>query len=105
MTMGDKMRLFKKKPFRGEKITHMVLQGEVGTATHAVYAGAHEIPKVLVAFKVRHGRDPKSKEQFDAIEIEMSLQEAIRFNQQLIHSVDAATPHRPKGAGNYQFGE
>ncbi len=105
MTSADVARIFKKRWFKHEEVVHMQLQGTEATATKAVYMGARELPRIVAAFKVPHSRDPKSGQGFDAIEIEMDLYAAVDFLQQLIHTVDAATPHRPRGAGQYQFGE
>jgi hypothetical protein len=107
MTRLDIKRLFKKRPFKGEQITHLQLTGVAGTATKAMYdLHGTRMPVVVMAFKVPHTReDPATGESFDAVEIEMDLYAANEFLQQLINSVDAAMPRRARGAAEHAYGE
>lgn len=106
MPTPDIKRLFKTKRWGDRaKVVHMELQGTEGTATKALYTGYHEIPRIIMAIKVPHSKDPASGESFDAIEIEMDLYKAIDFCQQLTNSIDAASPRRVRGAGQYYYGE
>lgn len=93
------MRFFKRK---GKKNT-WTFQGNVATATRALYMGKKEMPRIELKFEVK-GRDPKG-EVVDEITIELDAWEASKFGDQIIASIQAAVPGIPRGAGRYAFGE
>lgn len=94
------MRLFSRKP----KYTLFQLQGEVATASKAVYQGYKQFPTVLLSFDVK-GTDPVTGKHFDKLEIELDLYTASHFANQLLVSIDAALPARPRGPQRTVFGE
>lgn len=93
------MRLFKKKNNK----TFMVFQGETATATRAVYQGRHILPTILMQYDIRQGKDPKTGEQFDHIEIELDVFQASKLANQLLVSLAAALPDRPRGPMRIPF--
>jgi hypothetical protein len=83
----------------------MVLEGEFATATRAIVQGFREMPRMQFKFRVRHGFDEKSNEEFDEVWIEMDLYKAGEFIQQAINSHAAALPGSPRPARQTQYGE
>ena len=96
------MRLFKKN--KRQKQT-MVLQGEVGTATRALYMGQGQIPNIEFTFKVRHGYHEGQKEEFDEVTIEMDAIAANGLARDLLSALEAALPRVARGAQHTQYGE
>lgn len=83
----------------------MELQGVVGTASRAVYQGRQAIPKIELRFKVDHGRDAATGNQFDEIIIEMEALDANDMARDLMAALQAAIPTVAKGARQTQYGE
>lgn len=94
------MRLFRRKAGK----TVFELQGDVATATHARYAGAKEFPRIELMFKVR-GSDPVTGEHFDELRIELDVYEATKLSNQLLVSLNAALPEKPRGPWRTAYGE
>lgn len=98
------VKWFKKRgPGRYEQT--MSLQGEIATATRAMYQGPGQLPKIQMTFKVNHGRDEHMNETFDTVEIEMDLYASSEFIDQALTSLQAAMPKMPRTSRQTQFGE
>lgn len=88
------MRLFKKNARDKET---MFLQGEVGTATRAVYQGRKELPKVEIKIRVQHGHHKGEKKDFDEVVVEMDAVDANDFARDLLAVLHSALPQVARG--------
>lgn len=89
----------------GKKDNKMVLEGEVASATRALYQGVNQLPRIQFKFKVRHGYDEQAKEQFSEVEIEMDLFAAGKFIDEALSAYHAAMPRMPRTSRQTQYGE
>lgn len=81
---------FRKKP----KPEPIELEGIKATATRAMYAGHESFPYIQMTFKQQYGED---------YIVTLPLSEASKFTQQLLNSIQAATPKIPRPAANQLF--
>lgn len=81
--------------FRKKKEPPISLEGISGVASRAMYAGHENFPYILLTIKQQYGPD---------LEVTMNLREASKMTQQLLNSIQAATPRIPRPTANQMFG-
>ena len=83
----------RKRTPQGERI---IIEGVEAHATRAVYQEARgHLPKI--EFKVKDDAG-------NSFEFTMYLQDAVKFIQESLHAIDAATPDTPRPAYRTPFG-
>lgn len=98
------------KKFTGTNQTptkvQLVYEGKAATATRAMIAENRHFPVLELTFILRNrSEDPRSKELVDEVKIYLDLEDANKFANQLLASIQAATPRLPRGASSGPWGE
>lgn len=89
---------------RTKKKKVLVLQGKMATATRAMYVGDDPNARIVLFMECRQPReDGRSGEMIDAVEFELDMWAASKFASQLLATLDAAMPPRPRGAQKLPF--